>query len=313
MGFLTRSKAASSGVTQSQTSPTRTGDKKSASAAPSVPVQNPGFPEGDLGYIGVELFRACGLSAVTFSRLPIRDHFAAISRVVPVFRQSTANPVGAGNFRGRESTGAWIAWDSPAGSVISTHFFPDSDTMFVTQEIIDKVATAEEGIEWGIAVAGSIPAPVASILESGKPVPLWELPGMGGLRPVATSGVKPPELLRQRLTGSGWEELSETLFKAVITTGGDRTQVVLFGTWNAFNFACMSPVAHAESGRLPTPLRAIKLDRYSFDIVGDLVMLCQPMPAGPPSPTLEEINQTAIELASFADRIEADLSTDDEF
>lgn len=313
MGLFSRSKPAPGGVAGAPGASVRAGARRPASEEPKVPLPELGFPEGDLSSIGGQLFAACGMTIITFSKLPLAEHFAAVSHVAPSFAQSSADPVGAGNFRGRESTGAWIAWDSPRGSVIATHCFPDGDSMFVVQEITDKVATARDGVEWNIATSGRVPQSVAAVLSSGQAVPVWELPGLHGLRPPEVEGAKPPELLRQRLVSAGWEQLNETLFKAVFTIGDDRSQVVFFGTYNASSFACMSPVAHSEAGRLPEQLRAVRLDRYRLDVVADLVMLCEPMPAGPPSPSVDAINQAAVDLGAFADRIEADLSTDDTF
>lgn len=309
MGFFSQKKAAPSGTS----SRTASGGRKSASDAPSVPVPNPGFPEGDLGFIGVKLFEACGLSVVSFSSKPIAEHFTEIARVAPTFLRSSANQAGAGQFIGYEPTGTWIAWDSPAGSLVATHCYPDGDSMFLIQQINDPIATAGPGVEWSIAVSGQVPAPVAEILTTGRPIPAWDLPGLDALRPAPVQGAQVPELLVQRLNEAGWEQINESLFKAVVNAGNERTQVVFFGSWNAGNFACMSPVAHAENGQLPEQLRGLSYEQYRLDVVADLVMLVHPMPAGPPSPTLESLNNAAVDLATFADRVEGDLSASDEF
>lgn len=314
MGFFSSKMSTAPSVARASSG----GVRKNALDAPMVDLPPASFPEGDLGHLGYELFRVCGLSVFTLSTLPVGEHFAEVVKAAPVFGASESNMIGTGRFTDREVAGMWAAWDSPNGSLITAHCFADEDgshrsSDFIFMNVMERIPLTGPQVEWGIATVGKVPAPVAAILETGTPVPVWELPGLDSLRPAMTASAAVPQLLAQRLRDAGWIEVSENLYKAIVSTPHERSQVVMFGSWGPSHFACMSAVAHAENGRIPEILRGVAFGEYKLDVVEDLVFLIKTLPAGPPSPTAEEINDTAIALGRFADRVEADLSASDDF
>lgn len=297
-------KAGSTGVTGSRKSPSQDG---------TVTLPDPGFPDGDLTQLGYKLFEACGLTYVSYGPIGIEDHVRLLVDHAPAFSTTVASLSGSGTLGGRDDS-AWIGFAGPEGSVVAYFAFPDADSGFLLEKVGDPIATMPEPLKWNLATVGAqVPTGVAKIFASGKAVPIWDLPGFADTRPAGKGSVQIPALLASRLNELGWNEIGENLFKGVVSTTPDRSQVLFFTSYNSDSFALMSPVSESLDGTVPEFLRGHSFGTYKLDVVAELVMLCDLLSAGPPSPAVEAIMDAGMALANFADRLEGDLSMEDKF
>lgn len=272
---------------------------------------DPGHPESDLRHHTYRLFDACGLTWVFHSRGPVNDLFASLRTVAPLFNQASSLPVGLGSF----GVGGlmWSAFEGPHGSAIAIFCFPDADSGLLLDHLIFPMEKKATHVERSmVSVGGNTDARVHEIISSATVVSPWELEGMRHLRPPSNDSAPFPGLLGSALEGAGWQRLDEDLFKSVAPGSPGRTQLVFFARHSVGFFAAMSPVASSPDGTVPAPLQGLTFGSYELDVLGDLALLIAKIPAGPPSPTLDDIHATCLELAVYADRVEADLGLEDE-
>jgi hypothetical protein len=278
----------------------------------SVSLADPGRPEGDLTQTGYKLFDACGLSYVAYGSGTLAELFEQVKVAAPVFADSIATPSGLGSFRGKDDS-MWVGYEGPAGAVLALHCFPDADGMFLITAVMDPLRRLPAPWRLGIAtIKAEVPRPVARILQTAYARPAWDLPG------IATPESQMPALtvspsLRRELEEAGWQPLDGDLFKAMVTTIGERSQLVYLSPWSSTEFAVMSPIASSPDGAIPAGLRELTFGDYALDVIADMVVLVDTMPAGSRPPTAEEFSDRAITLAAYADRTEADLSPEDRY
>jgi hypothetical protein len=281
----------------------------------SITLPDPGYPENDLTQVGYKFLHACGMTLLFWNRTTLADCFTKISATAPDFLDSQVLPNGVGKLRGRDDS-AWLAYEGPDGALVAFFCFPDMDSMFMLRNIMQPLEKLPSPWSSSIGtVNANVPTEVAAILKTARAVPAWELPGLEHAKPDSAAAPTFPALLRDRLIDSGWELLAGDgdIFRAVVNTDVGRTQLLFFGRISTDHFGIMSPIAQSPDGTVPPSIRGLQFDGYEIDTIAGMVVLVDRLPAGPPSPPLEEINTRGVKLASYADRVEADLSTEDTY
>lgn len=279
-----------------------------------VALRDPGLPQNDLRQMVHTCFQSVGLSLVVYGRGSVDECYDAIRAVASTIAHSTAHPNGLGYFAGQESL-LMSALTSGDGSAIAVFALPGIDSNFMTDHLMMPIRGIRAPWAWALGISdGLIDSSAAGIIDGSQAVPIWNIRDLSHLEPVRTPTAQIPPLMHQGLVEAGWEKLEGALYKVVLTTTtAGRSQVVLFGQNTSTHFALSSPIAESPDGTLPPVLRGKSFGDYGVMLAGGLVLLVKSIPAGPPSPRLSDLAADAMALADFADRVEADLSKNDDF
>ena len=279
----------------------------------SVFLNDPGLPDSDLTQLGYQLFKDCGCTYIVFGKSNISDCFNALSSVAPVFLNTKVTNIGLGIINGQENSG-WVGFESNEGSVIAYFVFPEDDSDFSITQIAMRLKNLPTLWQFKIGtVNASVPFEVARIMCNAKAVPVWDMPGFDSYRPVDSSMTTFPDLLRQQILDTGATLINENLFRVTLGITDTRTQVLLLSAWTNNSFAFLSPIADSLDGSIPESLRGRDFGKYTLDVVENRVYLVDFLPAGPPSPTMQEIMDCGLNLAHFADKIESEISLEDNY
>ncbi|MCK0177620.1 hypothetical protein [Mycolicibacterium sp. F2034L] len=273
--------------------------RKSASTDPQVTLSDPVRPADDLTQKGYQLFKACGLTALSWAEMPLEQHSRLLFNRLPVFHTTVVNPAGGGALGGRDD-GIWMGYEGPRGSVISYHAFPDGDSDFLFDNVTSLLPTIPDPLNWGIGTVGAkVPAGVARILSDGHAVPLWQLSSFAGQR--RSQGPDVPVGLRAGLLVHGWNALDDNGFKIDVPLGRGGTQAAFFAARGAESFALMVPLCDSDGGALPPWIHGRATGHYELDVVADTVVLCERYESGQPNLSPGAITDAARALVTYSD------------
>lgn len=275
---------------------------------------SPGLPDSHARQLAYELLVGTGLGIALRGPGDVSDCFSTVSGISPVLLESEA--VGAGFGSLRQDAGLWMAWSGPAGSAIVYCGLPDSDAGFLLRHITDPVMSARGPFEGRlISLGSSSDAALVEIINSGDLVPIWDLPGLGHLRPAETvlsEGFRAlAASVREELLSHGGEEIEGGTIKLTIGTGDGRTQLVFVALQQRIHL--LSPIARTADGVVPPALRSLDAGGYELDVLADLVMLTETIDDRVPvTMTVEVVVSRIIALARYADSVEASVSLRDD-
>ena len=257
---------------------------------------NPGLPEGNPTQISYELLKACGLSLVSYGRLPLDQHVSLLLERIPLFRDTVASPLCAGHLAGRDDA-IWTAYDGTSGSAIV--FFAvgaASDVDFVQHSVLKPMATLPPPLQFGIGTVGArLPGGAVDILVDARVVPLWELAPFADQRPADVLPV--PAELKADLLRDGWEAISADGLKLTVPVDPSRTLSVFFSPHDAESFALMTPID--KYALVPPEVRARSFGDYEMDAIDDMAVMCRRYPVAQPLPTAAALRADAVDLASY--------------
>jgi hypothetical protein len=282
--------------------PRSSGQRKAAADDPTVTLPDPGRPENDLKQLGYQLFKACGLTYLTWGALPLEQHLHAVLQQIPGIRNATVNPIGGGTQGSQDNPdGMWLAYDGPQGSVLAYHVMQSND--FVLQDVAMRLPLIVDPVKWGIATVGAeVPAGVAQILAGARAVPLWELSAFAGQRSVGESLYVPPTLA-SGLLALGWTRIDDDngfRFDVPLNRGG--TQAVFFSPYDVRSFAVVAPLDNSVNGAIPEALRNQTFRQYSLEVIADMIVLCERLPAGPPPPDPDTVTAAGRAITLYAEQ-----------
>ncbi|EHB48714.1 hypothetical protein MycrhDRAFT_5555 [Mycolicibacterium rhodesiae JS60] len=267
-----------------QPAPQSSGQRKAAADDRDVTLPDPGRPENDLKQLGYQLFKACGLTYLTWGALPLEQHLQAVLQQIPGMRNATVNSVGGGTQGSQDNPdGMWMAYDGPQGSVLAYHVMQSND--FVLHDVAMRLPLITDPVKWGIATVGAeVPAGVAQILAGARAVPLWELSAFAGQRS-ADESLDVPPTLASGLLALGWTQVdNDNGFRLDVPLNRGGTQAVFFTPYDAQSFAVVAPLDSSVNGAIPEALRGRTFRHYSLEVIADMIVLCERFPAGPPAP-----------------------------
>lgn len=275
---------------------------------------SPGLPETHPRQLGYELLVGTGLGLALHGPGDVSDCFRELARVSPVLLESQA--IGAGFGSLRQDAGLWMAWSGPSGSAIVYCGLPDSDSGFLLHHITDPIMSVRGRFTGDLICLGSSSsAGLVEIINTGEPVPVWDLPGLEHLRPAEQALSVGYQALaaavRETLLSNGAEALEGGMVKMLVDTGAGRTQFVFVTLESRIHL--LSPIARTENGAVPAVLGSLDPGRYSVDVIADLVMLMESIDDQVPMVlTVDDVISKAIELARYADTVEASIATGDD-
>ena len=286
----------------------RGGDERRAeNQHPDIPLNDPGLPERDLTQITHRMLTDCGLTYVAYGPGPVADLYAEFRRVAPALSRCVPEPVGFATFRDSDEI-ALLGLESDRGSAIAVLLFPGADVEFAMKHLHEPLKSLASPWLWTIGTrSNKWNHQVATIINSARAIPVWDLPGFAHTRP-SPAAAPIPKAFIARLVAQGWEQGVGDFFTTSITTRASRDRNVHLLPYNSHNFATMSVVCEATAeGSLPFPLRGCELGQFELMVTDDLVCLIGTLPAGPPSPGPEEVAQAAQAVADYAERLAEDL------
>jgi hypothetical protein len=287
------------------------GKGRKDAASGSATLADPGYPDGSLTQITYGLLKACGLSYVVSGAGALDDLFDALRSIAPVFNTTQVKSSGIANLGGR-SDSAWIGVEGPNGSAIIYYVFPDADSGFVLDKIGMLLPELSDPWDWGIAtVDASVPLASLNILQTSKAVEAWNIRGLEALAPATPANTPMPASLAAALEAEGWDVIEGAVYKSVVPGEDARTQLLFLSVWDREHIGLMSPVADSPDGSIPDILRGRDFGDYRLDVMGDMVMLVDLLPYGPPAPSLDTVHSRGLALGKYADQVEAALSIED--
>ncbi len=289
-----------------------------ASAAPAAESRlvSPGLPATHPRQLAHDLLVGTGLGVALRGPGPVADCFRALAEASPALLESEAVGAGFGTVR-QDPAGLWMAWSSASGSAIVYCAMPDSDPGFVLHHVTDPIMSVRGRFGGDLICLGaSSDAALVEIINTGELVPVWDLPGLEHRRPAEA----PPlslgyralaDAVRETLLSSGGEQLDGDMVKATVGTGDGRSQLLFVALQP--RILLLSPIAHTVDGALPPVLRSLDRGPYDLDVVADLVVLVEAVEDQVPMAlTADDVIGKAVELARFADRVEASISAADD-
>jgi len=156
-----------------------------------------------------------------------------------------------------------------------------------------------------------VPLGALNILQTGTAVPAWKIRGLEPFAPATPANTPMPASLAAALEAEGWEMIDGVVYKSVVPGEGTRTQLLFLSVWDRDHIGLMSPVADSPDGSVPDMLRGRNFGDYRLDVMGDMVVLVDLLPYGPPAPSLDTVHSRGLALGKYADQVEAALSVDD--
>ena len=275
--------------------------RKPAAPDAKVNLPNPGRPQGDLQQLGYEMFDACGLTYLMWGPIRIEQLVSKVLECIPSLRDATVS--GGCGRQGSEVSpeGVWMAYDGPRGSLLAFHVFRDSD--FSIEEVGFKLKLLPDPVLWDIATVGAkVPAGVAEILNDARAVPLWELSTFSAQR-FNVEDLKVPANLGSELRALGWTHIDNggNGYKLDVPLNRGGIQAVFFTPYDAQSFALVAPLDKAVKGRVPDELRGRVFRHYSLEVIGDMTVLSEKFPAGPPIPDANDITVAGRELTLYVE------------
>lgn len=304
--------AASRRFASTEHSPQSSGQRKAAADDPKVTLPDPGRPEKDLKQLGYQLFKACGLTYLTWGALPIEEHLQVVLQQIPGIRNATVNSIGGGTQGSQDNPdGMWMAYDGPQGSVLAYHVMQSSD--FVLQDVAMRLPLIAEPVKWSISTVGAeVPAGVAQILAGARAVPLWELSAFAGQR-FGADDLKVPASLASGLQSLGWSHIDngDDGYKLDVPLNRGGTQAVFFTPYDAQSFAVVAPLDSSVNGAIPEALRGQTFRHYSLEVIADVIVLCERFPAGPPAPDPSAVTAAGRAVTHYAEQRFAGPPTED--
>lgn len=264
---------------------------------PSVVLPDPGGPTDDLRQMAYQLFKSCGLAVLMFGQLPLEHLVGVALHNVPALRNTEVRG-GVGFLIGHEGK-LWMGYEGPWGSLV-VYFGGDGDGEFIRLEVLKPVSAIGGPVQWGLGVAGAqVPAAAAQILESARPVPLWELAPFAHQRPAEAPAI--PDGLGMALQPLGWQPTGSGGYKLDVPLRRGGTQAVFFTPYGAASFAVIAPLGKSVHGAVPESLRNRLFGRYSVEVVADMVVLCDRVPTGPQPPDPYQVTDAARVIALYAE------------
>lgn len=279
----------------------------------NVTLADPGYPATDLTEIGYQLIYNCGFTIFVYGQGTAADCFATVKAAAPSFQTTRALPSGLANLGGRDDS-CFLFFEGDRGALLAYSIFPNGDSHFSTTAVLQPFDRLPKSWVRGIGTVNAVvPPEVASIFATARAVAIWDIPGLEQLHPNPASRQPLPEPFLQRLSADGWERTDNDIFKATVSTKDGRSQLVFLAQWNPSTLAIFSPIADSPDGTIPQRLRGNTFDGYDLDVLADMVVLVNKIPFGIPTPEIDVLRAEAITLATYADRVEADLSSEDKY
>lgn len=329
MGWFKKSSTASRSVTtgkseaaQNSSPPTphhedhSPAQKAQISTPPEKSVlRDPGLADTEPKQLGYQLFNSCGLTFLVWGPRPLTDCFAAWSEAAPAMATTQTRAGFMGAVGGREDS-VWVGYASADSSAIAYHCFPDGDVQFIQREIAMNLQHLPAPWKWGLGTVGaSLPEDAAQIIQDADVIPVWHLPQLNHLAPTPSATTGLPESTEIRLLDEGWEPVNgdNRILKGVASPTSGRTQLLYIIVWDESTVALMSPVAESSTEEVPEYFHNKNFNGYSVEMLTDMVTLCRRLPLNATTPTYEQLLEQGMLLATYADQVEASLSSEDQF
>ncbi|MEZ7240284.1 hypothetical protein QYS60_21265 [Rhodococcus sp. GXMU-t2271] len=252
---------------------------------------DPGLDENNPMQLAYDLFKACGITILSFGNLSLEQLARLLLQDAPIFGDTVVRPHGIGFLAGHDDR-PWIGFEGPQGSVIA--YFAASGGDFM-HDVLMPMSALPPPTRWGIGTVGArMPAEVASILASAHVVPLWELAAFAEQRPADDLAV--PLQLAADLVDDGWASVGNGVFTTDVAVAAGPTLAVFFSPYNSESFGLMTPLDKDEC--VPDEVRTRSFGRYELDAVEDTAVLCQRYPAQP-TPSAQALAADAWALATY--------------